>query len=228
MRSLLSNLLLRAFAAVAIVALPASVLAAECGDDVEGARIACACGDVVVSDVRLEAGDPIAGARCSRDGLLVRAAAGAESITVNLGGVVLTGNGQGVGLRIVNGGSEGAQIVGAGATVSGFRHGVVARGRQVVQSISGLAISENGRSGLVVDTDGASITDIVSRANGAEGVLIAGADVRVSRLLVERNGGPGIRVRGEGHSISVRAGSNDGEAVQSSGQSHTIAVEELR
>ena len=96
--------------ASALLAEPAR--AAACGDDVNGERIACSCGDTIVSDTRLRADDPVVVERCRTDGLIVRAPAGALTLRLDLGGRVLTGDGLGTGIRVLSGGSRGAVIIG--------------------------------------------------------------------------------------------------------------------
>ena len=102
--------------------------AAACGDDVNGERIACSCGDTIVSDTRLRADDTVVVERCRTDGLIVRAPAGALTLRLDLGGRVLTGDGLGTGIRVLSGGSRGAVIIGGDVgnpgSVAGFRVGL--------------------------------------------------------------------------------------------------------
>ena len=56
--------------------------AADCGDDINGRRVACACGDVVVASVRLQPDDPILGAPCGGDGLVVRPPASGGALVI--------------------------------------------------------------------------------------------------------------------------------------------------
>ena len=107
-------------------------LAAECGDDVGGTRVACSCGDTVVSDTTLRPDDPVSRVRCDHDGLVVRAPRGAASIALDLAGLSIVGSGQGSGIRIIDGGEYGALIIGGvpgrPAEIAGFRNGVRATG----------------------------------------------------------------------------------------------------
>src|SRR5258707_695047 len=87
-----------------------------CGGGVDGSDVPCACGDVVVSSVRLD-GDPVvSGAPCRHDGLIVRAPEELRrAIIVDLNGATLRGSGNGVGIRIVGGGPGGARVTSSGA-----------------------------------------------------------------------------------------------------------------
>lgn len=76
--------------------LAAAVVHADCGDDIGGERVPCGCGDVVVSDTRLRPGDPVVEGACPADGLILRAAPAASSLTLDLGGLELRGRGAGV------------------------------------------------------------------------------------------------------------------------------------
>ncbi len=85
---------------VASFLLSGAAAAAPCGDDVKGVRVACHCGDTVVSDTRLRPEDPVVSGRCPLDGLAIRADALAESITLDLAGLSLVGTGAGIGLEV--------------------------------------------------------------------------------------------------------------------------------
>src|SRR5688572_18541302 len=87
-------------------------LAKECGDDLEGRRVACACRDTVVSDTVLRPGDPVVSGRCNQGGLVLRARSLAETIRLDLAGLSIVGSGVGDGISVVEGGSDGAVLVG--------------------------------------------------------------------------------------------------------------------
>lgn len=63
-----------------------------------------------------------------RGGLLVRLPEESRAVVVNLNGQEIRGSGVGTGIRILNGGSEGAEIVGGvggvAGVVSGFGEGI--------------------------------------------------------------------------------------------------------
>lgn len=138
--------------------------ARRCGDDVDGrgTAVRCACGDVVVSDVRLRMDDPVAAVPCATDGLVVAAAA---PITVTLDGVVLRGTGRGTGLRVLRGG---VLLDGPGG-VEGFDVGVSAAPGALARA---LAVSARGnrRDGFLVRGADTLLIDCVSEGNGRDGV----------------------------------------------------------
>jgi len=150
---------------------------AACGDDVDGVRVPCACGDVVVSDVRLADEDPVVRERCSSDGLLVRAANDAASIRVDLDGNAIVGLGGGTGIRVLRGGRDGAVIVGGTADrpgqVAGFRNGVRASGTRAVAEIRNLNVTGNTAEGIVVRGDETSLVNVVADKNGRDGLRVS-------------------------------------------------------
>ena len=184
-----------------------------CGDDVAGARVPCACGDVVVSDTRLSADDPIATGRCMGDGLSVRAPSGATSIVLDLAGHSILGSGVGVGVRVVRGGSDGAVVVGDGrsdgvAVVGGFGTGFKSTGRRELREVRGLVLRGNGENGLVVRGDGPRIVDVTSENNGRDGVHAGGRAPVLENVSSEGNGRVGVRVTAPGAEIDARADEN--------------------
>jgi hypothetical protein len=68
-----------------LIFLAAPVLA-DCGDSIDGERVPCRCGDIVIADTRLQPDDPVVTERCPADGLLVRAPVQARTIVVDLNG----------------------------------------------------------------------------------------------------------------------------------------------
>jgi hypothetical protein len=110
-----------------ILALAAPVLA-DCGDSIGGRRVPCSCGDIVVGDTRLQPGDPVITEPCPADGLLVLAPVDAPSIILDLNGQERHGSGAGIGIRVICGGAQGAEIIGGiggvFGTVTGFGEGI--------------------------------------------------------------------------------------------------------
>jgi hypothetical protein len=127
---------------------------ADCGDDIDGARVPCACGDVVVVDTRLDPSDPIVQGPCIADGLVVRARPDASHITVDLNGLTIRGQGVGVGVRVLDGGADGARILGgeAGgeATIAGFREAVRATRPGALAALAGVRAGPVAQRGIVV------------------------------------------------------------------------------
>src|ERR1041384_6030684 len=124
--------------AVAVAVGATRVDAKLCGDDVGGQDVACACGDVIVSDVVLDASDPVTQERCAADGLVVRSPQASHGLTVDLRGQSLRGSGHGAGILLLDGGPGGASVVSTGgttATIEGFQDGVLAHGDTAVAAV---------------------------------------------------------------------------------------------
>ena len=56
-------------ALVAVLGMASAAAGKLCGDDVDGADVPCACGDVVVSSTVLDDDPVVSGAPCAHDGL---------------------------------------------------------------------------------------------------------------------------------------------------------------
>jgi hypothetical protein len=226
------RLILIALAVVfAGIALSASPTIAACGDDVDGKRIACSCGDVVVSDTELLIGDPVTSQACLADGLLIRARAGAESIHLDLNGLTLQGTGIGSGIRVIDGGSNGAVIsggpAGVHATIKGFRVGVSARGKNLLSSLSGIVVTDNQTDGLVVNGLQASIDSVVSSNNGRDGLRLGGRQSSATNLRTVGNGERGVTVRGSGNQVVGASLGDSTSASAVSGRNNTLSIAEV-
>jgi len=200
-------------ALVAILQLHASPSAAGiCGDDVEGARVACACGDIVVSDTTLRAGDPVASGRCPLDGLVVRAAPAAESITLDLGGLALVGEGFGHGILVERGGSDGAVIVGGApgrkADIVGFATGVTVPNPVALRRLERVHVKGSRFDGLRIRQQGAHLIDVESSNNGRDGMRVMGSGGRLIGVRTDGNGGAGVRSVGRGTVIEAESTNN--------------------
>lgn len=156
--------------------------ARPCGDDVDGrgTAIRCACGDVVVSDVRLRAGDPVVAGDCPTDGLVVDAAA---PVTVTLDGVVLRGAGRGTGLRLL----RGPVVLAGPGGVEGFDVGVAAAPGALAQATS-VSARDNRRDGFLVRGEDARLIDCVAEGNGRDGIARTTRPPRVEGGRVTANG----------------------------------------
>ncbi|MCW5891689.1 MAG: hypothetical protein KIT14_14230 [bacterium] len=175
---------------LALLVSAAGVLPAEarrCGDDVDGrgTAIRCACGDVVVSDVRLRADDPVAVGTCATDGLVIDASA---PVTVTLDGVVLRGAGRGTGLRVLGGG---VVLAGPGG-VERFDVGVSAGPGALARAVA-VAARDNRRDGFLVRGDDTELIDCVAEDNGRDGVARSGRPPRLEGGRVADNGRDGRR-----------------------------------
>jgi hypothetical protein len=193
-----SVVVLSFIAASMLAASSGPALAAQCGDDVGGARVACACGDVVVSSVRLLPSDPVVTSRCSGDGLIVRAPAGAPSLFLDLGGQTLLGSGRGTGIRIVRGGDGGAIIIGGAeaqtGVVSAFRTGLRASDLDAVSELRSVLFSGNARDGVDMRALSATVSDVAAERNGRDGVRLGGRTPRIEDVDARANGRFGVHV----------------------------------
>jgi hypothetical protein len=192
---------------------------ATCGDDVEGSRVPCKCGDVVVSDTTLQPTDPVVSGRCPADGLIVRAESGAKSIRLDLAGLSLLGSGHGTGIRVLDGGDEGATIVaGEGKTsaeVVGFGTGFRARGQRSVRELRGVAFTANARNGVTLRGANTDVVDVKAERNGGDGMRIGGRNPRIENVEAQQNGRFGLRVTSPGADVGAAvAAGNDRKQMQ--------------
>ncbi len=183
-----------------------------CGDDIDGVRVACACGDVVASDTVLQVGDPVVSSRCDVHGLAVRAANTAESISLNLNGLSIVGKGRGFGLKIDRGGSSGAVIVGGYSPrlgeVVGFAYGVLVAKPNTLARLERIISKGNSYQGFLIRQAGAVIQDIVAERNGGNGIHILGSGGRFLGLRADENAYKGITINSPGAIVSGTADSN--------------------
>jgi len=191
---------------------PAAAMAGLCGDDVEGARVACRCGDIVVSDTRLHADDPVVLERCSGDGLIVRAAAGATTLHLSLGGQSLLGTGSGSGIRVIAGGRDGAVIeggdTGARGVVAGFGTGIRATGRRSVGEVRSIDFNANTRDGVALWGMQVRLIDVGADKNGRDGVHVGGRDSDTAGVRADGNARYGVRITGADASLDGNARDN--------------------
>jgi hypothetical protein len=160
---------------------PASANAKFCGSDVGGQRVACACGDTVVSDLVLT-DDPVGISVCPGDGLVVRSINATHGVTIDLRGKTLRGSGRGTGVWILYGGPGGARLISRGgpATVAGFRDGVVGHGLDSVILIDGIIAASSRRDGIRVEAVGYHIRTTEARDSGRHGFFLMGSGYRVT------------------------------------------------
>jgi len=187
---------------VLLAVLPATVLAGprRCGDDVDGAAVPCACGDVLVSGRTLGPADPITQAPCDGDGLLVRIPGDRPGETLGLGAHTIAGTGRGVAIRVQE--ASGLVIAGPG-TVRGFDRGVVApRG---VARLTDLLVVDNRTDGIQA-AGPAAITRCESLRNGRDGVALAGTGWTADGNRSRHNGRRGILASGRGGALGTVSG----------------------
>ncbi len=215
----------------AALMLPAAAHAGLCGDDVEGARVACSCGDTVVSDTTLRPSDPVTRERCPMDGLFVRAAAGAESIVLDLAGLSISGAGIGSGIRVLAGGDAGAVVTGGadgGAEVSGFSTGISGHGRKDVQELSGISARNNTREGIDLSASGLRLRDVTAERNGRDGFRLSGHDGVYEGLVARNNTRAGVVMTGSGSVLELDALNNGSHGARVSGRNHTLSAVDAR
>jgi hypothetical protein len=210
-----------------LVTSPRAALAAFCGDDVGGSRVACACGDEVVSSTTLSSTDPVTVEPCSGDGLIVSVPRDSTGITLDLGGLSIVGTGTGVGIRVVRGGSEGSRIVGGGsggalAEIANFRTGISGSGRNVLAEVSGIYVHDNRSDGLRIHSSGVRIEGVVSESNGRDGVSLLGHGNRVDGVVSDGNLADGVKVRGKEATVSADSAGNRGNGFVVSGHGNRV------
>jgi hypothetical protein len=183
---------------VLMVASPAIAVAGPCGDHVDGLRVACRCGDTVVSDTRLLATDPVVTARCPLDGLTIRASTLAESIRLELDRHELRGSGVGIGIRVAYGGSDGAHVVGSPSqgygSVSGFGVGLDVVEPTALARVTRLDLRANSNEGARVTMAGTIFEDVLAHGNSRDGLRIRGTGGRLASVRSFENGENGIRI----------------------------------
>ncbi len=180
------------------LSLATTAFAVRCGDDVDGIRVACRCGDTVISDTRLVVTDPVVSGRCVMDGLTVHARAQAESVTLDLAGLTMRGNGVGIGIRVTYGGADGARIIGgtkeSRGLVESFGVGVIAAAYESIANISHLEARDNRHEGLRLAIAGTVLDDVAAVGNGRDGVHLRGNGGRLLGVTSNHNAGHGIHV----------------------------------
>jgi hypothetical protein len=211
-----------------LLAGPGAALADFCGDNVNGERVGCACGDIVISDTTLSSADPVTVAPCSGDGLIVSVPRDSAGITLNLSGLSLVGTGKGSGIRVVHGGTTGSTILGGTDTggapgeIANFRFGISGSGRNVLSLVSGIYVHDNTSDGLRIHASGVRIEDVISEKNGRDGVAVLGHGVEVGGVVAESNRGDGVQVRGEGASVSAEATGNSRHGLVIAGRGNNL------
>ncbi len=216
--------------AAVCVLLPATVeraAAGACGDNVDGKRVACACGDVVVADTVLWPTDPVVTETCSDDGLTIVAASDAERLTLNLGGQSIVGRGHGTGIRVSRGGHLGAVIIGGDdgdtrAEIARFNTGIRATGRDVLSEVRSIDIHDNTADGLFIHASGVRIEDVRTESNGRDGVALAGHGNQVSDVTADDNLQDGLKVRGSAATLAADTRRNRRNGVDLGGRGHRV------
>src|SRR5262245_29359650 len=110
---------LAAFLVILVTAPGAISSAADCGDKAGGGgtRVACACGDTVITNTSLRANDPVVTTVCPGLGLSI----GADHVALNCNGREISGDPSDDGIAVV--GRTGVTV--RGCTITGFARGLV-------------------------------------------------------------------------------------------------------
>jgi hypothetical protein len=190
MRHRSSSSVVLALALLVASVAPAAALR-RCGDDVDGQRVACRCGDLLVGSRTLTAKDRVTREHCPGNGLLVSADG---PVTLTLGGRTLAGEGQGVGILVLRGTLT---LVGPGDVV-GFGTGIQVRGAKGLAGIVGVRVAENHADGIVASGDGFSIQGTVAERNGRDGFALWGGPFAVDGCRASDNGRYGFDVMAMG------------------------------
>ena len=180
-----------------------------CGDDVNGQRVACGCGDTAVSNVTL-GDDPVTAAACDSDGLIVRAPDATEGVTIDLNGKTLRGGKHGTGIWIVDGGPGGARIVsGAGrASIRGFSDGIVARGTRGLAFVEDVDVYAPSRDGMRIDGNGYELSSVSVSNAGRDGFSLDGYSYTCNSTVAYRSARFGYLLNGHDASIGRVQGGN--------------------
>lgn len=216
-----------AMAFVLVLFWSSSTPAAFCGDDVGGLRMACACGDDVVSDTVLSSSDPVVAERCPGDGLVVFVPADSDGITLNLDGHSLVGSGRGVGIRVVRGGRLGSVIVGGSEgdplpEIANFRAGIAASGRNALRELRSVWVHHNAGEGVRIHSSDARIEDVETSDNGRDGASLFGHGLTVSGFVAEGNRSDGLQVRGAGSTVDATVRANRRHGMILAGRGNTV------
>lgn len=179
-----------ALALVVASAVPAAAIR-RCGDDVDGRRVTCRCGDVLVSSRTLTPKDRVTRGRCPMNGLVVSAPG---PVTLALGGRTVAGEGQGIGILVLRGT---VTLMGPGDVV-GFGTGVQARSPNTLAAIVGVRVADNRGDGVVASGENYAIQGTVAERNGRDGFALWGGPFAVDGSRASDNGRYGFDVMAMG------------------------------
>jgi hypothetical protein len=176
------------FVGICLLAAAGPAAAKFCGDAVNGQDIACACGDIVVSDLKLT-DDPVTGEVCRGDGLVVRASTATAGLVIDLNGRTLRGAKRGAGVWVVAAGPGGARVISSGgrAAIEGFRDGVSARGEGSIALVENLDVRDTARDGVTLGGGDYEIRAVTVTGAGRDGISLDGHDYRCHGTRVSRS-----------------------------------------
>ena len=210
-----------------LMSIPAATAGSRrCGDDTDGRgrTVPCDCGDVLVSSRTLGPHDPITQHACPGTGLLVDVAADRPAATLDLGGQTLVGQGRGIGIQVLGGGTGGLLLVGPGA-IRGFDLGVLARGSELARA-SDVIASDNATDGFSLGGTGYAITRCEASRNGRDGFTLRGSGFLVEGNHAAQNRRFGFAVAGEsaalGGTLGNEAAGNGRDGLVVRGRGHEL------
>jgi hypothetical protein len=185
-----------------------------CGDTTGPGEtdVPCHCGDVVTTDTRLNASDPVAKDTCVADGLIVGAA-----VRLHLGGVTIRGAGAGTGILI----ADGATV--QNGTVVGFAIGIASDGSSARSLISNMRVNNSRFEGVQVSGDRNSILRVTAVASGTDGIAFQGDGNELVRNSCSRNGHSGLVVQGNANTLEHNTCDlNRGDGISVLGDANTL------
>jgi len=210
-------MILRSFL-LALLLSSAPALAKYCGDDVGGADVPCACGDVVVSSVVLGE-DPVATERCDGVGLVIEAAS-SEPIVIDLAGATLRGTGRGAGLLAMYGGSGGAAITSSGgvATLEGFSTGISSSAADGIGLLEKVVVRQAGRDGIRLRGKSWTVRGTEVIGAGRDSYVLTGHQFKAEGNVSRASGRHGFMLMGHSGTLAAH-----NRALQSSGFGFMVA-----
>jgi hypothetical protein len=181
-----------------VLSVPVAAAAKLCGDDVDGRDVPCECGDIVASDLVL-GNDPVANGICANDGLIVRAVGVANGVTVDLRGRTIRGGRHGAGIKVLDGGTQGARIISSTgpAAIDGFEDGIFAHGSSSLALIENVIAVNNRRDGIRVSATGYEIRNVEVQGAGRDGFSLAGSRFQVSGTRAVGSKRSGYNIMGQ-------------------------------
>jgi len=166
-----------------------------------GGATPCSCGDNMVANRTLVSGvDPVVGAVCTGDGLIMNTA----GVVLDFNGNKIVGSRIGVGVLIAvdNVTIQDGQIhtFGTGIGTAGVTNG---------STIVNMKPDSNLGDGIFLQGDGNELIDILAKRNGNHGVTVIGNNNTLSGHNDEYNGFDGIHVEGDGNELVANLASEN-------------------
>jgi hypothetical protein len=145
--------------------------------------------------------------------------------------MAIVGRGEGIGVRVDEGGIDGARIVSsaeAAGEIVGFGTGILSPRPLELSRIENLAVKGNHDDGLRLRTAGTLIIDVAALDNGGDGIEMAGEGGRLLGVEAGGNRRVGLKLRTRGTVVRARAIANGGHGVISDGSRNDVSGVEAR